>query len=118
MRGGTAENALPYMNLTYHESMEAHSALYHRTRIGQGGGNQTKAAEFLGLQRTYLARLIKQRKPTSRISGRGENGGLFPQYPILKTHGYAGTSLERPLLDGPFDLLIGVYSTTCLQPRN
>jgi DNA-binding protein Fis len=33
--------------------------------LEKAGGNQTKAAELLGLQRTYLARLIKQRKPDS-----------------------------------------------------
>ena len=62
---GTAEHALPYMNLTYHESMEAHSAHIIERALDRAAGNQTKAAEFLDLQRTYLARLIKQRKPTA-----------------------------------------------------
>ena len=62
---GTAENALPYMNLTYHESMEAHSSHIIERALDRAAGNQTKAAEFLDLQRTYLARLIKQRKPTA-----------------------------------------------------
>ncbi len=62
---GTAEHALPYMNLTYHESMEAHSAHIIERALDRAAGNQTKAAEFLDLQRTYLARLIKQRKPTT-----------------------------------------------------
>ncbi|MBI2920311.1 MAG: hypothetical protein HYY18_04425, partial [Planctomycetes bacterium] len=31
-----------------------------REALERCGGNQTKAAEALGLQRTYLARLIKQ----------------------------------------------------------
>ena len=60
---GTAD-ALPYMNLTYHESMEAHSSYIIELALDRAAGNQTKAAEFLDLQRTYLARLIKQRKPT------------------------------------------------------
>ncbi|HNP41050.1 MAG TPA: helix-turn-helix domain-containing protein [Nitrospira sp.] len=33
--------------------------------LEKAAGNQTKAAEFLDLQRTYLARLIKQRKPAA-----------------------------------------------------
>jgi DNA-binding NtrC family response regulator len=61
---GGSEYALPYMNLTYHESMEAHSACIIERALEKAAGNQTKAAEFLDLQRTYLARLIKQRKPT------------------------------------------------------
>jgi len=62
---GTTESALPYMNLTYHESMEAHSTHIIERALDKAAGNQTKAAEFLNLQRTYLARLIKQRKPTA-----------------------------------------------------
>ena len=62
---GTAEHPLPYLNLTYHESMEAHSAFIIERALERAAGNQTKAAEFLDLQRTYLARLIKQRKPNS-----------------------------------------------------
>ncbi|MBA2487124.1 MAG: sigma-54-dependent Fis family transcriptional regulator, partial [Nitrospira sp.] len=62
---GTTESALPYMNLTYHESMEAHSTYIIERALDKAAGNQTKAAEFLNLQRTYLARLIKQRKPTA-----------------------------------------------------
>jgi transcriptional regulator with PAS, ATPase and Fis domain len=53
------------MNLTYHESMEAHSAYIIDRALEKAAGNQTKAAEFLDLQRTYLARLIKQRKPAA-----------------------------------------------------
>lgn len=61
---GSMDHALPYLNLTYHESMEAHSAYIIERALERAAGNQTKAAEFLDLQRTYLARLIKQRKPT------------------------------------------------------
>ena len=56
---------LPYINLPYHQSMEEHSSYIIEMALDKAGGNQTKAAELLGLQRTYLARLIKQRKPDS-----------------------------------------------------
>ena len=62
---GAGDPLLPYLNLTYHESMEAHSAHIIDRALEKAAGNQTKAAEFLDLQRTYLARLIKQRKPTA-----------------------------------------------------
>ncbi|MBS0178179.1 MAG: sigma-54-dependent Fis family transcriptional regulator [Nitrospira sp.] len=62
---GAGDPMLPYLNLTYHESMEAHSAHIIDRALEKAAGNQTKAAEFLDLQRTYLARLIKQRKPTA-----------------------------------------------------
>ncbi|MEX5216831.1 MAG: sigma-54 dependent transcriptional regulator [Nitrospira sp.] len=55
--------ALPYINLPYHQSMEEHSSYIIDMALEKAAGNQTKAAELLGLQRTYLARLIKQRKP-------------------------------------------------------
>jgi DNA-binding NtrC family response regulator len=50
-----------YLDLPYHESMEAHSVAIIRRALERAGGNQTKAAELLKLQRTYLARLIKQK---------------------------------------------------------
>ena len=53
---------LPYLDLPYHESMDEHSRYILTRAIEQAEGNQTKAAEFLKLQRTYLARLIKQHK--------------------------------------------------------
>jgi DNA-binding NtrC family response regulator len=43
----------------FHESVEAFKHALIRTALAQAGGNQTRAAEMLGLQRTYLARLIK-----------------------------------------------------------
>jgi len=51
----------PYLDLPYHDSMEAHSIAVIRRALERAGGNQTKAAERLKLQRTYLARLIKQK---------------------------------------------------------
>ena len=56
---------MPYINLPYHQSMEEHSSYIIDMALEKAGGNQTKAAELLGLQRTYLARLIKQRKPSA-----------------------------------------------------
>lgn len=53
---------LPYFNLPYHESMEEHSRHIITRALERADGNQTKAAEFLRLQRTYLARLLKQQK--------------------------------------------------------
>jgi DNA-binding NtrC family response regulator len=58
-----APAGLHYINLPYHQSMEEHSSYIIDMALEKAGGNQTKAAELLGLQRTYLARLIKQRKP-------------------------------------------------------
>ncbi|MBS0183875.1 MAG: sigma-54-dependent Fis family transcriptional regulator [Nitrospira sp.] len=52
----------PYLNLPYHESMEQHSRYIIARAMEQAEGNQTKAAESLRLQRTYLARLLKQQK--------------------------------------------------------
>jgi DNA-binding NtrC family response regulator len=47
-------------NLGYHESVEHHKREIIRRALARAGGSQTRAAELLGLQRTYLARLIKQ----------------------------------------------------------
>jgi len=43
----------------YHESVDAFRRQIIRTALEQTGGNQSRAAELLGLQRTYLVRLIK-----------------------------------------------------------
>ncbi|MFY4730897.1 sigma 54-interacting transcriptional regulator, partial [Nitrospira sp. BLG_2] len=51
-----------YLNLPYHESMEQHSRYIIARAMEHAEGNQTKAAESLKLQRTYLARLLKQQK--------------------------------------------------------
>ena len=61
LHGGT-DAPLPYLNLPYHESMEQHSRYIIARAMEQADGNQTKAAESLKLQRTYLARLLKQHK--------------------------------------------------------
>jgi DNA-binding NtrC family response regulator len=51
---------LPYFALPYHESMKEHTRTLILLALREECGNQTKAAARLGLQRTYLARLIKQ----------------------------------------------------------
>ena len=56
------DDSLPYLNLPYHESMEHHSRYIIARAMELAEGNQTKAAESLKLQRTYLARLLKQQK--------------------------------------------------------
>jgi DNA-binding NtrC family response regulator len=48
-------------SLNYHAVMEAYSRKVLEEALRRAGWNQTKAAELLGLQRTYLTRLIKQR---------------------------------------------------------
>jgi DNA-binding NtrC family response regulator len=46
--------------LPFHESVERHRREIIRRALARAGGSQTRAAELLGLQRTYLARLMKQ----------------------------------------------------------
>ncbi|MCP9474968.1 MAG: sigma-54-dependent Fis family transcriptional regulator, partial [Nitrospira sp.] len=58
---------LPYLDLPYHRSMEEHSRYIIARAVAHANGNQTKAAEFLKLQRTYLARLIKRHKSMGEI---------------------------------------------------
>jgi len=43
----------------FHDSVESFKKELIRRALDQSKGNQTRAAELLGLQRTYLARLIK-----------------------------------------------------------
>jgi DNA-binding NtrC family response regulator len=53
---------LPYFSLPYHESIEAHGRYIIERAIEEADGNQGKAADRLKLQRTYLARLIRQQR--------------------------------------------------------
>lgn len=48
-------------SLNYHAVMEHYSRKVIEEGLRRSGWNQTKAAELLGLQRTYLTRLIRQR---------------------------------------------------------
>lgn len=60
--GLSRPESLTYISLPYHQSMEEHSRRIIDQALKYAEGNQTKAAERLRLQRTYLARLIKQQK--------------------------------------------------------
>jgi DNA-binding NtrC family response regulator len=46
----------------YHENMEAHSRKVIEEALRRNGWNQTRAAEELGLQRTYLTKLLRQKE--------------------------------------------------------
>src|SRR5712692_6391074 len=50
----------PRQNLPFHEAVEHYKREILERALAKAGGNQTRAAELLGLQRTYLARLLKQ----------------------------------------------------------
>jgi DNA-binding NtrC family response regulator len=52
--------------LNYHAVMEHYSKKVIEEGLRRAGWNQTKAAELLGLQRTYLTRLIRQRGVSAR----------------------------------------------------
>jgi DNA-binding NtrC family response regulator len=60
--GDSPREELTYISLPYHQSMEQHSRHIIDRALKYADGNQTKAAERLQLQRTYLARLIKQQR--------------------------------------------------------
>lgn len=72
-----AEEHLVYLDWPYHDSMEAHSRHIINRALQRAGGNQTKAAEFLRLQRTYLARLIRRQR-----GGEAGDSGK-PGYPVI-----------------------------------
>ncbi len=47
---------------SYHQSMDAYSQRLLETALRRNGWNQTKAAAELGLQRTYLTKLLRQKQ--------------------------------------------------------
>ncbi|HBH78251.1 MAG TPA: hypothetical protein DDY39_00370, partial [Nitrospira sp.] len=47
---------------SYHQSMDAYSQKLIETALRRNGWNQTKAATELGLQRTYLTKLLRQKQ--------------------------------------------------------
>ncbi len=49
-------------DLPYHEAMERYRRVLIEQALKRAHGNQTKAAEALGLQRSYLARVLKQKQ--------------------------------------------------------
>jgi DNA-binding NtrC family response regulator len=79
-------DSLPYLTLPYHESMEAHSCHIIEQALRGAEGNQTKAAERLHLQRTYLARLLKQQ----REKREGKGGKVHERLTV--TAGEAGST--------------------------
>jgi DNA-binding NtrC family response regulator len=58
--GGADNDGLGYHHLPYHESIDEHRRAIILRALKCANGSQTKAAEQLKLQRTYLARLIRQ----------------------------------------------------------
>jgi len=46
--------------LPYREALEGFKKKLIQSTLDRAGGNQTRAAEMLGVQRTYLNRLIKE----------------------------------------------------------
>ncbi|MBH0180042.1 MAG: sigma-54-dependent Fis family transcriptional regulator [Nitrospira sp.] len=53
-------------SLHYHAMMEHYSRKVIEEALRRAGWNQTRAADLLGLQRTYLTRLIRQRGVSSK----------------------------------------------------
>ncbi|BFU91932.1 MAG: Sigma-54 dependent transcriptional regulator [Nitrospira sp.] len=51
---------------SYHKSMDAYSQQLLETALRRNGWNQTKAAAELGLQRTYLTKLLRQKQIPSK----------------------------------------------------
>jgi DNA-binding NtrC family response regulator len=70
-------NGLPYLKFPYHESMDAHSRHIIEQALLDADGNQTKAAERLKLQRTYLARLLKQQRERQEEKGDEADEGVI-----------------------------------------
>ncbi|MBZ0168220.1 Fis family transcriptional regulator [Candidatus Methylomirabilis lanthanidiphila] len=57
---GSADPPTPDVPRSFHEAVTAHKRQLIREALYRSGGNQSKAASALGLQRTYLSRLIKE----------------------------------------------------------
>jgi Nif-specific regulatory protein len=51
---------------SYHDAVSQFKRQLLRDTLARANGNQTRAAEALGLQRTYLARLLKEYGITSQ----------------------------------------------------
>ena len=56
--GGRVIKSDPNFDLPFHEAVEEYKRDFIRGALKKAGNNQSKTAEQLGLQRTYLARLI------------------------------------------------------------
>jgi DNA-binding NtrC family response regulator len=59
----------------YHDAMEHYSRRVIEDALRRNGWNQTKAAEELGLQRTYLTKLLRQKHISGRPPKGPESGG-------------------------------------------
>ena len=59
--GGSKEELEELDNLPYHEALDRFSTHVLEQAMRRSNWNQTKAAELLDLQRSYLSRLIKQK---------------------------------------------------------
>ena len=59
LRGTTASEESP-LGKPYHDAVRHYQREVIRHALQSSGGNQARTAELLGLQRTYLARLIKK----------------------------------------------------------
>ena len=57
-------------DLSYHEAMEHYRYFLIEQALKRAHGNQTKAAEALGLQRSYLARVLKQKRAEAQKDDR------------------------------------------------
>lgn len=58
----TAEPDPDILFFSYHQSMDAYSQKLLEAALRRNGWNQTKAAAELGLQRTYLTKLLRQKQ--------------------------------------------------------
>lgn len=58
--GGGGENDKPWERLPYKEALIEFKRRLIARALSRSAGNQTKAAESLGIQRTYLNRLVKE----------------------------------------------------------
>lgn len=66
------ESSSDLLLFSYHQNMDAYSQKLIETALRRAGWNQTKAAELLGLQRTYLTKILREkqisRKPPTSTS--------------------------------------------------
>ncbi|TKB76027.1 MAG: sigma-54-dependent Fis family transcriptional regulator, partial [Nitrospira sp.] len=56
---GVGKDGTADLDRPFHEAVEDHKKRIIRQALARAGGSRTRAAQVLGLQRTYLARLIK-----------------------------------------------------------
>lgn len=79
----TTETETGSASRLYHESMEAYSRKFIEEALRRNGWNQTRASEELGLQRTYLTKLLRQkdiqgRPPKDSSSSSEDDAPLLP----------------------------------------